>query len=195
MIGEKRVVQTNYPPQAILTKASEEITEEMFDDAMAGLPTAIIAWRRAIRRHLLSQLPGKDTPESDLLLATSVFASQNHGALHFPSVPHHQSLTGKGVSRPSTADAPIVWETDIEIPSVFIQYNARGALVAGFLAQACGLDPKTAAVSDLDSADGRFACLFCSDVSQKRCRAMTWRRAVSRPISVPHPLIANNLFF
>ncbi|KDQ06976.1 hypothetical protein BOTBODRAFT_39212 [Botryobasidium botryosum FD-172 SS1] len=173
--------------QAVINQDTKDVSDNIFDEVMEGLPQCVEAWRESLREALVSKLPKNDDGEPlDLSLAVSMFSRHEYNAvqipLYYPNLLHHVSISGKPLRRRSASlfydnfDGSADYRNQSCQP-LQIVYDAHGVRILRHLLQECGLDADTTTPEDMDAHDARFLCLTCFR-AEKGGPAMTWRQAI-----------------
>ncbi|EPS93123.1 hypothetical protein FOMPIDRAFT_1020736 [Fomitopsis schrenkii] len=169
----------------------------------AQLPTLLDYWREERRRQLTGlitslMVPVRRLPQDPLNLALAVFRCRECStALRWPVILSHPHLYACDNASQGSVRHLQAWHTvicglsitddvfDSAIKGRFrsssqwtlSRLEFRGEEICRIIS-ACGGDPATADVDELDRIDARLACSLCSE-SNQRVLAMGWRAAIS----------------
>ncbi|EGN98059.1 hypothetical protein SERLA73DRAFT_74313 [Serpula lacrymans var. lacrymans S7.3] len=198
---------SNFQPfdDVIRLPADVTVTAESFNAAFAQLPILVSAWRRRIEAELVEHcLPPRPsaignitadhlTPASRLRLASTVFVRTDEYSRHCATMVYPDVLADKCFNRlPETPDLPDAvyemhetlngtpWSVKMDdgVPSIKLFEPAADII------RACGMNPDTATVSDMNLLDARVKCVPCS--MKGGYSAMTWHAAIDHAANCHH---------
>ncbi|KAF7337534.1 F-box domain-containing protein [Mycena sanguinolenta] len=173
--------------------ASVTVDEQTFEALLPDFPGMIATWREGLVQHMVTTykrgsdanaLHPDNVVEDRLKLATSVFkcSSCEDGAalfddmlsfglqrrkscepLFYPRMIAHWCLT-----RPSGHSRMLLFLTgelsrDSAWRSNVLRFDTRTSEIVEKVVKACGMDPETATVEDMDASDKRLVCHVCAE--------------------------------
>ncbi|KAE9396281.1 hypothetical protein BT96DRAFT_996887 [Gymnopus androsaceus JB14] len=149
------------------TPEDNELTEVFFQEKLAEhLPHLIEEWRPAKVQELV-EIMKKSVPNAsaaELHLATSVFECRlctSRPKMHYPQMFYHSCFTHRppavsvGAQRLATYSSCGPWS------SRFIFWSNSGSQILQKIVEGCSLDPATATIQDLYSANPLIECTTC----------------------------------
>ncbi|KAH8087885.1 hypothetical protein BXZ70DRAFT_1011591 [Cristinia sonorae] len=147
---------------ATLVGHAPQIRERWDKEARAKID-ALLPWARqdtSVSEHA----------DSELAMKSMVFCSLCHCILQYPEFLVHRCTAASDdlVSQPSAC------------------WNKTFMEVVYQVIIACGKDPKTTRVDDMDSSDARLFCACCALQMPGVLTVLSWRDAVAHPYTVPH---------
>ncbi|KAF8215828.1 hypothetical protein K438DRAFT_1799507, partial [Mycena galopus ATCC 62051] len=176
----------------IMLPSSANVDEQTFEALLPDFPEMIATWREGLVAHMVGTYKrGSDDTISDnvakdrLKLATSVFKCSSCGngsdiyfddllsygggsyhkgcrPLYYPNALAHRCLTRV----PDYSMALMLLSGDMSKDCVWrstvLKFDKDTAGYVEKIVRACGLDPATATVADMDAADKRLACHACA---------------------------------
>ncbi|KAF9234850.1 hypothetical protein BU15DRAFT_65339 [Melanogaster broomeanus] len=167
-----------------------EVNAETFKPAFEQIPTLVQEWRADVDAQLaaLVVIPGDSStsgvaeendfsdgtlkPAERLNLASAVFEDRSDNlmvSIDFLDQPLFNRCYSDSVASRVIHGRP--WSVmDERGKYPLVQFFTGAACVV----RACGMDPRTATVEDMDERDIRLGCKYCSNNSMK----MTWRTAM-----------------
>ncbi|KAF7337538.1 F-box domain-containing protein [Mycena sanguinolenta] len=176
--------------------ASVTVDEQTFEALLPDFPAMIANWRKGLLQHMVAAYKrdsnanaahADNVIENRLQLAISVFKCGSCGdgsnpffddlifgyqrqnrcqPLFYPKMLAHRCLT-------RVADYSAMMYLNGELSrdcawrSNVLKFDARTSEIAEKVVRACGMDPETATVEDMDAADKRLACHACAERGPK----------------------------
>ncbi|KAJ6520163.1 hypothetical protein C8R45DRAFT_51161 [Mycena sanguinolenta] len=174
--------------------ASVTVDEQTFEALLPDFPDLIATWREGLLQHMVATykrdsnadaVQADNVLEDRLKLATSVFKCNSCGGsnitddffgtshrqcqpLFYPKTLAHRCLTrvsGYSAMMFMNDSRDCAWRSNL------LKFDTRTSEFVEKVVRACGIDPETATVEDMDAADKRLACHACAQRGSKAAAA------------------------
>lgn len=149
------------------TPEDQELTEVFFrEKLLEHLPGIVEEWRPAEVQKIV-EIMQKSNPTAsiaDLDLATSVFECTNCSVrtkMHYPQMFYHACCHRNTRADSLSAERPRYTSAFGQWRSNCISLSDSGSQIARTIVESCSLDPATATIQDLSSANPLIECTTC----------------------------------